>query len=177
MNDNQPIGQSSSSPSRYAPTPPKRLNGYVFGWGEWTHPNTTVEEAMRSLDSLATTGANSVEFTPMWYFNAQNSTEMYPIGWGCGDNATQASFPPTTACNSTNDPLRTVRDADLATLIDYAKSIGLEPVVSPMLDPDYHHFHPFWTRDCNPNPWRGTIGTPWGSNCSSESPWALWHAK
>lgn len=45
-----------------------------------------------------------------------------------------------------------------------------------MLDPDYHHFKPFWTRDCQPNPWRGTIGTPWGSDCSTGSMWAGWHA-
>ena len=39
-----------------------------------------------------------------------------------------------------------------------------------------HHFKPFWTRDCDPNPWRGTIGTHWGSDCSEGSDWVKWHA-
>lgn len=112
---------------RAGPPAPPRLNGFVFGWGEWTHPNTTVAEAKRSLDSLATTGANSVEFTPMWYFNSQNSTEVYPIGWGCDGGGEGGSdvFPPTTACNRTTDDLRTVPDADFIELI---QCVSLSPV-------------------------------------------------
>lgn len=33
-----------------------------------------------------------------------------------------------------------------------------------------------WTRDCAPNPWRGTIGSEFGSECIPGSQWAQWHA-
>jgi hypothetical protein len=59
---------------RYAPAPPppplraKTLNGYVFGGGEWSYPGFALdsEESKRSIDAAAATGANSLEFTPMW---------------------------------------------------------------------------------------------------------------
>ena len=65
---------------RYAaPTPPPplrapTLNGYLFGGGEWSFPGFAMdsEEAKLSIDAAAATGANSLEFTPMWYFNAQS---------------------------------------------------------------------------------------------------------
>eukprot|EP01046_Picozoa_sp_COSAG06_P002669 COSAG06_NODE_96_length_24336_cov_75.057845_16_plen_239_part_00 len=43
-----------------------------------------------------------------------------------------------------------------------------------MLDPDYHRFKPMWTRDCAPNPWRGTIGSKFGSDCTAGSAWREW---
>jgi len=58
----------------------------------------------------------------------------------------------------------------------YAQSIGLEVILSPMLDPDYHNFRPMWTRDCAPNPWRGTIGSLFGSDCAPGSLWHIWFA-
>ena len=47
-------------------------------------------------------------------------------------------------------------------------------ILSPMLDPDYHRFKPMWTRDCAPNPWRGTIGSKFGSDCTAGSAWREW---
>ena len=60
---------------RYAPAPPPpplrapTLNGYVFGGGEWSYPGFAMgsDEAKLSIDAAAATGANSLEFTPMWY--------------------------------------------------------------------------------------------------------------
>ena len=155
---------------RYAPPPPppplraKTLNGYVFGGGEWSYPGFALDspESKLSVDAAAATGANSLEFTPMWYFDAQNSTTMYPIGWD-GDGRE-------------NDVMRTTTDTELHGIIAYAQSVGLTPILSPMLDPDYHHFRPMWTRDCSPNPWRGTIGTTFGSDCSPGSAWQRWFA-
>ena len=47
------------------PPPPKDyLNGFVFGMGEWSHPDTTLDDAKRSLADTADVGANAVEFTP-----------------------------------------------------------------------------------------------------------------
>ena len=47
------------------PPPPKDyLNGFVFGMGEWSHPDTTLDDAKRSLAETADVGANAVEFTP-----------------------------------------------------------------------------------------------------------------
>lgn len=115
------LDDGTTASARLGVAPPRRLNGFVFGAGEWSHPDTSVAEAMLSLDSLAETGANSVEFVPMWFFDSQNSTEIYPIGWGCDlgpEDAGQVSpFPPTTACNRTADPLRSIRDSDLTQLI------------------------------------------------------------
>eukprot|EP01052_Picozoa_sp_SAG31_P007533 SAG31_NODE_359_length_17032_cov_11.017894_17_plen_634_part_00 len=59
---------------RYAPQPPPpplraaTLNGYVFGGGEWSYPGFALDsdESKRSIDAAAATGANSLEFTPMW---------------------------------------------------------------------------------------------------------------
>ena len=65
--------------------------------------------------------------------------------------------------------MRTSTDEELHGAIRYTQSVGLTPILSPMLDPDYHRFHPMWTRDCSPNPWRGTIGTAFGSDCSAGS--------
>ena len=145
-----------------SPTP--LLVGYVFGGGEWSYPGFALDsaEAKLSLDAAAETGANTVEFTPMWYFNASNATAMYPIGWD-GDGRE-------------DDPLRTTSDDELHGIVAHAQSLGLTPVLSPMLDPDYHHFTPMWTRDCAPNPWRGTIGKLWGGECSRGSAWDVWHA-
>ena len=74
-------GRQHAELSNYSTAAGERntLNGYVFGLGEWTHPETTVTQAKLSLDSLAATGANSVEFTPMWFFDSQNATTMYVI--------------------------------------------------------------------------------------------------
>lgn len=59
---------------RYAPPPPPpplraaTLNGYVFGGGEWSYPGFALDsdESKLSIDAAAATGANSLEFTPMW---------------------------------------------------------------------------------------------------------------
>jgi hypothetical protein len=65
-------------------------------------------------------------------------------------------------------------DDELAGIVRHAQSLGLTPILSPMLDPDYHRFKPMWTRDCRPNPWRGTIGSQFGSDCSLGSAWHTW---
>jgi hypothetical protein len=140
--------------------------------GEWSHPDTTLDDAKRSLAETADVGANAVEFTPMWFFDSQNSTSMYPVGWKCKP----VDGIPQKGCGRVGDPLRTTSDAELEEMIKESHASGLKVVLSPMLDPDYHHFRPFWTRDCDPNPWRGTIGTHWGSDCSEGSDWAKWHA-
>ena len=48
------------------------LNGYVYGGGEWSYPGFAIdsEESKLSVDAAAATGANSLEFTPMWFFDA-----------------------------------------------------------------------------------------------------------
>lgn len=155
--------QSARAPLAPPASPTPLLLGYVFGGGEWSYPGFAINsaEAKLSLEAAAATGANAVEFTPMWYFNSANSTAMYPIGWG-GDGRE-------------NDPLRTTSDDELHGIVAHAQGAGLKVVLSPMLDPDYHYFKPMWTRDCDPNPWRGTIGKAFGSDCSPGSAWDRWH--
>ena len=105
---------------RYAPSPPPpplrapTLNGYVYGGGEWSYPGFALDsdESKLSIDAAAATGANSLEFTPMWYFDAQNSTSMYPIGWHGDGRET--------------DVMRTATDEELHGAISYAQSLGVK---------------------------------------------------
>ena len=53
---------------------------------------------------------------------------MYPIGWDGNANGRMKNG---------NEVMRTATDKELGGIIKYTQSLGLTPIMSPMLDPDY----------------------------------------
>jgi len=74
----------------------------------------------------------------MWFFDSQNSTSMYPVGWKCKP----VDGIPQKGCGRVGDPLRTTSDAELEEMIKESHASGLKVVLSPMLDPDCKHAPP-----------------------------------
>jgi hypothetical protein len=107
---------------------------------------------------VAETQANSIEIIAQWYCESINSTELYPIV-------------------DTENPQRTSTDDELRYMINYAHSLGLRTVLTPMVDPDMTLPANAWCYTASAPShcgWRGQIGQDWGDDCSDASPWGVW---
>ena len=94
--------------------------GMVFGAGQWSAPNITLDstEAFLSMSScVASTGINTLQFVPTLYFDNTTSTEFY-----AKDNTSR---------------LRTTTDAELSNAIQFAASLHADIALTVMLEPDY----------------------------------------
>lgn len=137
-------------------------NGFVFGGpDEWSSPYYRYGSvgAMASMDAMAAAGANAVQLVAMRYYEESNSTLVYAKG----------AF--SSSLMSTTGP-------ELVAMAAHARALGLRTMLSPMIDPDYDL--PGNCRQCASPPgpgWRGLVGSDWGDDCSSGSPWAAWHAQ
>jgi hypothetical protein len=94
------------------------LHGATFGAGQYGNPNIllTATEADESLQRLAAAGANAVAIPVVWYVNATNATELFPMP------------------GSNGSPLRTVTDAELAHAVQLAHELRLSVTMQLVLD-------------------------------------------
>jgi hypothetical protein len=139
----------------------RTYNGFCLGGpDEWSYPGYRFDSAgaRASVDAMiAATASDTVEVIVQWYYENVTSTEIYPI-------------------TDIANPLRTSTDDELASIIQYAHSRGLQVIVTPMLDPDWTLPAQNWCRDNSSSTcfWRGELGTFWGDDCSPGSQWDAW---
>ena len=138
----------------------RKYNGYVFGGpDQWSSPSYRYDSAgaERSLAAMAAAGADTAEIIVQWYVDDVNSTEVYPI-------------------TDTASPLRTSTDDELRAVLASARALGLQTILTLMIDPNWALPSQNWCRgntlhqaQCG---WRGEIGAWWGENCAPGSKWA-----
>jgi hypothetical protein len=102
-----------------AQAPANWHRGIVFGLDEWTTPNATGDSsyARASMDALAATGASNVRLVFTQYQDNVNTTSIYAID------------PPSALASAT--------PAAVKSIALYARSLGLNVTVAPILDPNW----------------------------------------
>ena len=94
------------------------FHGATFGAGQFGNPHNRLNDSasVSSLQMLAAAGANSVAIPIVWYQNATNSTEVFPMS---GDSGS---------------PLRTVEDFELEAIVQTAHSLNLTTAFQLVVD-------------------------------------------
>ena len=161
------------------------FRGFCYGGpDEWSSPSYRLDSpgSAQSLANMARLGANAVELIVQWWITDINNHSMYAI-------------------TEPTSPLRTSTDAEIRVFAQQAHSLGLQVVLTPMLDPDWALPSQFGCRKATRNTnaaqaatargeqgvnrgqrvsdncsWRGQIGQNWNcSACEAGSDWGVWH--